>query len=574
MLVVALCSVLCLGTLEDFILGKEEAVARLAASYKELQENRCATRVCNCSVSACGTEFEGFGCDTTSKRCSGDSCGGAVASMEHTVVRVAMRSDTTSRELVNDICATEAMLDTFRQNRVANDVDAWQYVAHKTGTLRMHPAIPQERSNRRCSDYDPRTRPWYAAAASGSKDVVLLIDRSGSMVTKHNYITGETRLEAVKRAVNAVLDTLTNTDFVSVVSFSDNAETLYGSSMLQADASNVARLKDAVGGLGTGGSTMMSPGFTEAFDLLRRGKGTEATTKCSKVILFLTDGFATDSAAAVLDAIKRGQDSLGAGDPVKIFTYSMGKDADGELPKRIACENNGVWTRIVDGGDPLVSMSSFYNYLAVGIHAGKARWTTPYEDAFGLGEMVTVTSGVYDTTGSVPLLIGVAGIDVKMSELIVYNGYEAAVSSLIQRSKVCPVLNTSECDLQILREAAGGACPSPAVPVSSCPKQADAECFTGFSFNNAMCQDLNTELVSTIPAEAAKGTRDVACCQCSSSGSSSDSNTVVIVVVVVIVTVVVVAMIVVYCCVCKKKPRSSPDQPFPEPSAPPKPGDL
>ena len=33
-----------------------------------------------------------------------------------------------------------------------------------------------------CSDYDARFRPWYAAAASGPKDVVLTLDNSGSML--------------------------------------------------------------------------------------------------------------------------------------------------------------------------------------------------------------------------------------------------------------------------------------------------------------------------------------------------------------------------------------------------------
>eukprot|EP00803_Ostreobium_quekettii_P001841 evm.model.scf_1022.1 EVM.evm.TU.scf_1022.1 scf_1022:7170-8278(-) len=29
-----------------------------------------------------------------------------------------------------------------------------------------------------CKIYDPRTRPWYGAATSGPKDVVVLIDTS------------------------------------------------------------------------------------------------------------------------------------------------------------------------------------------------------------------------------------------------------------------------------------------------------------------------------------------------------------------------------------------------------------
>ena len=39
-----------------------------------------------------------------------------------------------------------------------------------------------------CDAYDPRYRPWYAAAASGPKDVVLVIDCSGSMAGERNRL--------------------------------------------------------------------------------------------------------------------------------------------------------------------------------------------------------------------------------------------------------------------------------------------------------------------------------------------------------------------------------------------------
>ena len=60
----------------------------------------------------------------------------------------------------------------------------------------------------------PPHRPWYVAAAvPEAKDVVIVIDQSGSMgITVDG--TGRTRLDIVKEAVNAVLDTLYPTDRV------------------------------------------------------------------------------------------------------------------------------------------------------------------------------------------------------------------------------------------------------------------------------------------------------------------------------------------------------------------------
>lgn len=66
------------------------------------------------------------------------------------------------------------------------------------------------------SDYDPRFRPWFANTATGPKDVVILIDTSGSM---SNY----GRMALAKDAAKQVLRTLTPYDYASVVEFNSVA---------------------------------------------------------------------------------------------------------------------------------------------------------------------------------------------------------------------------------------------------------------------------------------------------------------------------------------------------------------
>ena len=72
------------------------------------------------------------------------------------------------------------------------------------------------------------------APAAGPKDVVLVIDTSGSM-------TG-TREELASDAAKAVVDTLTLNDYVSVVRFSSTASA-YASTLVQATDSEKAALK-------------------------------------------------------------------------------------------------------------------------------------------------------------------------------------------------------------------------------------------------------------------------------------------------------------------------------------------
>ena len=114
----------------------------------------------------------------------------------------------------------ENKFKTLNQNRDKKYGRA--YIGTSLGSFRSYPAIGG------CSsDYDPRFRPWYVAATAGSKNVILIIDTSGSM--------GENgKMGMAIQAAKSVINTLSNSDFVGVVEFNSDAKTIYSNRILRA----------------------------------------------------------------------------------------------------------------------------------------------------------------------------------------------------------------------------------------------------------------------------------------------------------------------------------------------------
>jgi len=97
-----------------------------------------------------------------------------------------------------------------------------------------------------------------------------------------------------------------------------------------------------VDALRPGGKTFFAPAFNTAFPLFRNS---QSSSNCSRLLLFLTDGYASDaSAEVVMPTIRTSQALLSQ--PARIFTYSVGSTADVRLPRDIACANGGLWTGI------------------------------------------------------------------------------------------------------------------------------------------------------------------------------------------------------------------------------------
>ncbi|XP_073254253.1 voltage-dependent calcium channel subunit alpha-2/delta-1-like [Porites lutea] len=84
----------------------------------------------------------------------------------------------------------------------------WQYFGSSDGVFRIYPGFKWQDSSE-TDVFDNRRRGWYIQGSSSPKDVVLLLDLSGSMAGQ--------KLSILKLAVTSLLETLQENDFVNIV---------------------------------------------------------------------------------------------------------------------------------------------------------------------------------------------------------------------------------------------------------------------------------------------------------------------------------------------------------------------
>ena len=367
-----------------------------------------------------------------------------------------------------ETCASEQLLQSgpsgysIREIAAEYPQTAWHFSGfQQTGLYRNWPAIYQCRTEHQCSGCsDPRFRGWYAGAASGPKDVVIIIDTSGSMRTSG-------RMAAAIEAAQWTVNTLSATDYATVVAFSSSAE-VFGASrkLLPMTGANRKALKTYLGTLSAYGGTNMKAAFESAFDVIGRSstRGVD-TAGCNKIFLFLSDGAPTpgEEPEATITARNGGRSYLSEDEEektsthVRIFTYAFGDGAPSALMKRIACANSAIYRRVSDAdkGNLKSSMASYFVYLAAGIKGAAttatASWTDPFEDGQGLGQLTGACSAAYDKTKDPVQLLAVVCLGLPIETAKTLAGWSNQFGLAMTRRATCPIVSFSFKQLEALR---------------------------------------------------------------------------------------------------------------------------
>lgn len=320
--------------------------------------------------------------------------------------------------ILNELNWTEALEDVFRKNKEEDPSLLWQVFGSATGLARYYPASPWMNSSNSADKidlYDVRRRPWYIQGAASPKDMLILVDASGS-------VSGHT-LKLIRTSVSKMLETLSDDDYVNVVSFSDKAS--YAScftNLVQANVRNKRKLKDAVQNISAKGITNFRGGFELAFQQLAQMNVSRAN--CNKIIMLFTDG-GEEKAEEFFQKYNPKQ-------AVRIFTFSVGQHNYDKGPIQwMACNNKGYYYEIPSIGAIRINTQEYLDVLGRPMvkdyrRAKQVQWTNVYLDALELGLVITGTLPVFNKTtiGSKKspkvqnqLILGVMAIDVSLEDI-------------------------------------------------------------------------------------------------------------------------------------------------------------
>ncbi|XP_046852781.1 voltage-dependent calcium channel subunit alpha-2/delta-3-like isoform X2 [Xenia sp. Carnegie-2017] len=315
--------------------------------------------------------------------------------------------------ILNSIKWTGKLDEKFRSYLNSSDIRSWQFIGLSDGVLRIFPGIKWpggENAKTSLLYYDVRQRSWYIEGSSPPKDMVILLDMSGS-------VTGN-RLLIIKSAVMKLLDTLQENDFVNIIYFNKGASYLiekkcWNEGLVQATERNKKMLKNAIETLSAKDIAEVKKGFRLAFEALQKARNSNKnkTSNCSQIIAFFTDGVEGDTVAEdVFDKNNREK-------KIRVFTYLVGRDkgSPSKAVRWIACKNKGFFYRIETLSDVRQTIVKYVSVLSRSRNH-KPAWTPVYVDALGLGLLTSVVVPIFDNTTKKHL--GVIGSDFTLEEIL------------------------------------------------------------------------------------------------------------------------------------------------------------
>ncbi|VBB26598.1 unnamed protein product [Acanthocheilonema viteae] len=359
----------------------------------------------------------------------------------------------------------------YRANQEETRDLAFQMFCSESGFMRYYPAVSWVWDNRaeKLDLFDCRSTKWYINAATLSKNVIIMLDMSGSMLGQ--------RFEIAKQTVEAILETLSDNDFFNILLFSKTVgfldECSEKAGLLQATIRNKKMLRARLNGMSSEGKAEYEKGLIKVFETLmklpgsvnfttteelalrrelaggilpadihyiavqdhilvvpnhlyqamRNYTGKKAQFGCNDIIMLITDG-APNYFKQIFHLYNKNKS-------VRFFSFLIGEEAtDVAQVKWMACENKGFMVHISNLADVQEKVQQYIKVMSrpVGKHGASFRekdgiWSGIYKERLKARiKRVDPRTEMLVTTVSYPViqdeeLMGVAAVNVPVIEL-------------------------------------------------------------------------------------------------------------------------------------------------------------
>ncbi|XP_045514107.1 voltage-dependent calcium channel subunit alpha-2/delta-4-like [Pieris brassicae] len=213
----------------------------------------------------------------------------AQVSLDFSSVHVVAEVFACDHRVLPHIYWSENLLATFRENYAQDATLDFQYLCSAKGFLRHYPAALWQslyNLNVEAEDvYDCRLRPWYVSASGAPRDVLILLDASGSMDNSSNQVIAEL-------FTSTLLNALTDDDQVNVLRFNVVVESpisCFNDKLVPANHVNSAAMMSALKRQALVNESLIGDVLTYSVHLLQKQNTLNRPRACQQAIVLVTD---------------------------------------------------------------------------------------------------------------------------------------------------------------------------------------------------------------------------------------------------------------------------------------------